>query len=136
MPGKVSTRVVVNRKALTAIREGEVAGMERLALAVLATAQPNVPDAPPYGEGLVVEGDYGVWSDGRKVAGGASKPRSVRTKEGVTIVVGYPFPMRFYEEGTIHQPARPVLTPAMLAELPNAHGYLRPEIQGHLRRVP
>ena len=135
MPGKVSTRVVINRKALTAIREGEVAGMERLALAVLATANPNVPDAPPYGEGLVVEGDYGIWADGKKVAGGASKPRSLRTKEGVTMITGYPFPMRFYEEGTVHQPARPVVTPAVLEDISNTPGYMQAEISPRLRNL-
>jgi hypothetical protein len=135
MARRISSRVVLNRKCLTAIREGEVAGLEAFGQAVLATAQPNVPDDIPYGEGLVTEGDYGVWSDGKKVAGGGGKPRGVRTKEGVTLVVGFPFPMRFYEKGTVHQPARPVLTPAMLGELGSVVGHMSRSVRSALAKL-
>lgn len=135
MARKISSRTVLNRKALTAIREGAVAGLEDLGKAVLATAHPHVPDDLPYGVGLIVEGDYGVWSDGKKVAGNGSKPRSVKTREGVTLVVGFPFPMRLYELGSVHQPSRPVLTPAMLEEIPGTESFIRPAVQQKLAGV-
>jgi hypothetical protein len=133
MARRVSSRTVLNRKALTAIREGHVAGLEAMAQRTLELAQPNVPDDPKTPEQIV--GDYGVWADGKKVAGTGPKPRAVRTKQGVTMVVGYPFPMRFYEEGTVHQPARPVLTPVMLDVAPDVANFVRLEVRPRLARV-
>lgn len=131
MARKVNARTVVNRQALTAIRAGEVNGMEALGQAIVARVHP--PDDPATKARIPV--DYGVWADGRKVAGGASKPHGTAIKQGVTLVVGVGFPGRFNEIGTSHQPARPFFTPEVLAELPETGNYLRPKVQAALRGV-
>lgn len=132
MARKVNARTVVNRKALTAIRAGFVDGMENVGRRVLEVAQPNVPDATPFGEGLVTSGDYGIWADGRKVAGTAAKPRGAKVKQGVTLIVGYGFPGRFQELGTVKMAANPFLTPAMTEVLPGADAFLKPAVRAKL----
>ncbi len=111
MVRKTNVRTVVNRQALTDIRAKEVDAMEALGQRFLEVVRP--PDAPPLGQGLVQTGDWGVWADGKKVAGTAPKPRSVRVKQyGVILIAGFGFPARFNEIGTIRQPPRPFVTPA------------------------
>lgn len=122
---RTNARTVINRKALTAIRAGLVDGVEDLGRAIVARINP--PDDPTTSETIGV--DYGVWADGRKVAGGATKPRSQSVRKGVTLVVGVGFPGRFNEIGTVHQPARPFFTPEVLAEIPETAGYLRPAVK-------
>lgn len=134
MARRESSRCVLNRRALNAIAQGFVAGMAEMGAAVIETAHP--PDATPFGEGLVTTGDWGVWAAGKKVAGTAAKPRSARTKEGITLVAGFGFPGRFQELGTIHQPARPFLTPAMLQVIPGAADFIRRPVRKALARVP
>lgn len=130
-----SSRTVLNRRTLNALQAGFVDGLEDLGQAVLAATHP--PHDDPAGQGLQVAGDYGVWANGRKVAGGATrKPRSVRTGKGITLVVGFPFPARFNEIGTVHQPARPFLTPAVLAETPNTPDLLGRKVRARLSGLP
>ncbi len=132
MARRVSYRTVINRKALSALHGAFVDAMAAVGTAVIAATRP--PDATPFGKGLVTTGDWGVWDGTRKVAGTASKPRSVKlSKTGITLVAGYGFPGRFQEFGTIAQPPRPFLTPAMLNELPNTENRLRPAAQRALR---
>jgi hypothetical protein len=128
MPRKISARTVVNRKALDAIRAGLVDGMEAIGQAFVGRADP--PDDPTTAERII--GDYGIWADGRKVAGTATKPRRTSVKQGVTLIAGFPFPARFNELGTIHQPARPFATPAMTETLPGAAGYIKPKVRAKL----
>lgn len=131
MARKPNVRTVLNRRALTAIRAGLVDGVEGLGQAIVARTHP--PDDPRTAETIGV--DYGVWADGRKVAGGASKPRGQSVRKGVTLVVGVGFPGRFNEIGTVHQPARPFFTPEVLAEIPETAGYLRPAVKAAIGRV-
>lgn len=120
---KISVRTVVNRKALTAIREAHVAALEDMGQQLLAVAK--VPDDPPYGVGMIQTGTYGVWSDGRKVAGLARKPRGVRLPtSGVVMVAGYGFPAHFLEFGTIRMRPQPFVTPAALEVVPQAKTHL------------
>lgn len=133
MARKVSVRTVVNRQALTAAREGAVAAMEDLGQRFLAVAE--VPDAPPLGKGLVETGQYGVWSDGRKVAGTATRPHGERIpKQGVLLIAGYGFPAHFLEWGTIKMPAIPFVTPAALQVIPQGKPTLIDRINAKLRR--
>jgi hypothetical protein len=128
MAGRVSARTVVNRAALDAIRGAFVDGMAAMGTALVAGTHP--PDDDPIGVGLVKEGDWAVWSDGKKVAGTGAKPKGVTTRHGVTLVVGYPFPARFNELGTIHQPARPFFTPTVLRIVPGvSEDYLRAPVR-------
>lgn len=133
MARKVNARTVVNRQALDAIRAGIVDAMEAMGQRVLSVAR--VPDAPPYGQGLVETGDFGVWSDGKKVAGGASKPKGVTVKRGATLIVGFGFPGRFVELGTVKMAAQPFLTPAMNEVIPGAADFLKPAVRKKLAGV-
>jgi hypothetical protein len=160
MAGKVSARVVMNRKALDAIRGGFVDGMAAMGAAILAKAHP--PDDDPIGVGLVHEGGWGVWADGKKVAtspsepvqrieesvsggsfghavkvhrarkvgGAVTLPRGLKVKQGITLVVGFGFPARFNELGTIHQPARPFFTPVVMETIPGmAEDFLKSPVR-------
>lgn len=113
MARKVNVRTVLNRQALDQMRAGWVDGFEDLALEVLAYA--DVPDADPQDIGLVERGGWGIWADGKKVAGPGNKPRGLRVKRYVVVMaVGYGFPGRFQETGTVNQPPNPFVTPAFL----------------------
>ena len=57
--------------------------------------------------------------DGKKVGQdqpGIRKPRDFKVRgQGVAVAGGYSFPARFNEMGTVRQPARPFLGPALMA---------------------
>ena len=132
---KVTARTVLNRRALSAVREGEVAGMEEVGQRFREVIRP--PDAAPYGKGLIQTPDYGVWIGGKKVAGTATKPRSVKVRQrGAVLIAGEGFPGRFQELGTVHNPPQPHVTPAMLEVLPGAGGYIKPAVRNRLARLP
>lgn len=120
----VTARTVLNHQALDEIRRKFVDGMAEIGAHVIEVARPHVPDAPPIGKGLIETGDWAVFADARKVAGTAAKPRREVPKQGVTLLAGYGWPARFQEEGTIHQPARPFVTPAFLEVMPDKDGIL------------
>lgn len=136
MARKIPVRVVVNRRAITAAREGFVAGMEDIGQRVLALGEGKIPDATPFGEGLVTTSDYGIWVDGKKVAGGATKPRRVVAKQGVTLIVGYGFPGRFQSLGTTEIAPNPdwFVTP-MNEVLPGTGAYLKAPVKAALAKV-
>lgn len=120
MARRPSARVVLNRSMLTALRMGFADGVEEIAKTIVETADP--PDATPFGRGLVTDGGWLVYDGPRKVAGGSlrglqpKKPRAfgVRGTAGIVGIAGFGFPARFQETGTVHQPARPFFTPAVL----------------------
>jgi hypothetical protein len=127
---KVSSRVVVNRAALTQLQGAFADGMAAIGELVIGITRP--PDATPFGEGLVTTGDWGVWTGGRKTHGTATKPRAAKlARGGITLVAGWGFPARFQEMGTVHQPARPFYTPRIIEVLPDAASFIR----GPVRRV-
>lgn len=121
----LTSRMVLNRKAFAEVELAEVDGMFAVAERVLEVAR--VPDAPPHGRGLI-EGGGAIAYAGRKkvngtLIGGRSikKPRDARLDpSGLTVIVGFGFPARFVELGTIDTPAEPFLTPAVAAVVPNA----------------
>lgn len=126
-----ASRVELNRAAMGEVLTAAGDGLLALADAMLARARP--PDAPPYGKGLVKAGGTGVWVNGKKTGGNASKPRALRlSKPGITAIVGYGFPGRFVELGTIDTPAEPFLTPAVMAEVPNAEVHIGPATRRRL----
>lgn len=125
MPSKINSTTRLNRAALDQARGAFVDAMAELGAQTIATAEPNVPDATPIGVGLVTTGDWGVWVGGRKVAGTARKPRGARLKKGIALLVGYDFPGRFLETGTVKMAAEPFLTPAMMATLPRKDGFFK-----------
>jgi hypothetical protein len=135
MARKINARTVANKRALDAITRGLVDGMADLGRTILHDTRP--PDEPPLGKGLVATGDWGVWNGTRKVDGTATKPKTVRLERngGITLIVGYGFPGRFNELGTINQPARPFLTPAVLEEIPSTEDHLKAPVRRALAEV-
>jgi hypothetical protein len=115
---KPSKRVVMNREALDAIRLGMADGTHNVGMAIIEGAQ--VPDAPPYGVGLVDTGRVVTLVDGRKVAGEGTPPREAKVGKGTVTIFGFGFPGRFQELGTSKQPARPFLTPSVQEQIPSA----------------
>jgi hypothetical protein len=128
-----SKTVVLNRKALTALGEGIADGFIAVAERALELAAPNVPDAPPYGVGLVKTGAYVVYANGRKVGGKGSLRR--KEKKGIVMYAGYGFPMHLYELGSVHQPPRPVFAPAFFQATRDITPTVKPFVQQALGQV-
>jgi hypothetical protein len=123
-PRKTSTRVVTNRAALDKAWLAVADGLLEVGQAIVDDAHP--PDATPYGQGLVDRGAAAVWVNGKKIGGGADKPRGIRVRQYPIVgVAGFGFPARYQETGTVHQPARPFLTPAAVRVKGNAAGTIR-----------
>lgn len=118
-------RVVLNRRAFDEITLAEADGVFELAKRVLEVV--HVPDAPVYGQGLVQGGGALAWAGGKKVGGtqiggrAIRKPRGLRTPATeVVAIVGFGFPARFVELGTVDTPAQPFLSRAVNSVLPGA----------------
>ena len=107
----------MNRAAFDAIRLGMADGGQAVGERIVASANP--PDAEPFGRGLVKAGRAVTYLDGRKVAGTGTAPRGAIPGGGQATVVGFGFPGRFQELGTVHHAAQPFLTPAIQGEAPN-----------------
>jgi hypothetical protein len=140
-----STRVVLNRAALEAVDLAVADGLLEQAQRIVEAARPpsDVGQTPDVTHGhprpaLIDTGGAAVWA-GKKKVGGAktlgkevSKPRAVRLDVGIiTAIGGFGFPGRFQEMGTVHQPARPFLTPKFLAMAPDVAGPLREAVRRH-----
>jgi hypothetical protein len=136
MPRKPSKRVVYNRSVADALLLGVADGLLAVADEIIATAQPDVPDAEPFGRGLVTTGGTVAYLDGKKVGGAATKPRSARIpKSGIAAFAGYGFPARFQELGTVNHPPQPFATPAMNRVVVNAEQHIKPKVAARLRGV-
>jgi hypothetical protein len=108
--------VQLNGKTVADLRAAAAEGLHAICEQVIANARP--PDATPYGEGLVQNHGIAVFVDGRQVAGNAETvPPGAEVSEGIVALVGYGFPARFQELGTIRQPARPFFSPAVAETL-------------------
>ena len=95
---RVSSRTVLNRKALNDFGLAVAEGVEEVMRTIVEVADP--PDATPFGEGLVTSGGWLVFNGTKKVGGGSlrgkqpTKPRSERLpKEGITGIAGFSFAM-------------------------------------------
>ena len=129
-----NNRVALNRAALDAITLGMADGLLALADAVIAATK--VPDAPVLGVGLIEEGGTVAYVLGKKVGGSAKKPSAMKVRKlGVAIAGGFPFPARFAELGTVNQPARPFLTPALMAMVPDAAPFIKAKVAERLRAL-
>lgn len=128
-------RVVMNREALDAITLGSADGLQLVGERIIEAAGPNVPDEPPLNVGLVDRHGVATYVNGKKVAGNGTVPRSGRQPTGIMTVFGYGFPARFNETGTIHQPARPFLTPAAAGTVPGTAEVVAETISRRLTAV-
>jgi hypothetical protein len=114
----VSTRVVLNRAAMSDLHRAWAEGVEEIVRTIIDVAKPN--DAPPFGQGLVTRGGWLVYDGNKKVAGGSEqgtqpkKPRAAKTVPGmITGFAGYGFPARFHEMGTVNHGPHPFFVPAV-----------------------
>jgi hypothetical protein len=113
---KASAKVVLNRAALSELHLAWAEGVEEICKTIVEVAEPN--DAAPYGEGLVDGGGWLVYAGSKKVGGGSlagvqpKKPRAAVLIAGITGIVGWRFPARFHNNGTVDTPANPFFTSA------------------------
>lgn len=114
-----TSRVVINRQAFDEITLAIADGLFAVAERVLEVVHP--PDAPPQGQGLVQGGGAVAYVGNKKVNGTTiggkqiKKPRNLRAQPGEAVAaVGFGFPARFEELGTVDAPANPFLTPAVM----------------------
>lgn len=119
---KAQVRTTINRRKIKQMQEANARGLADMGQAILDTAR--VPDAPPYGRGLIETGAYVVTRDGNDVAGTAEVPRG-QGGRGAYLAVGYDFPGRFLEGGTIKMAAQPFVGPAADEVIPHKDEYIR-----------
>jgi hypothetical protein len=101
-------RVVFHRDVAQRLRLGIAEGQAELGRRILETAYPNVPVRTGA---LRESGSFAVTVDGELVAGDAEVPSR---EPGVAVFVGYAWPARALELGTIYVTPRPWLTPAIV----------------------
>lgn len=157
-PTRAQVRVQTNRKAFTAIELGIADGLFTVGKNILLRARPpsdvgeetpsmvaeeKTERRPP----LIKNGGVIAYIDRRKVASFGldgkepKKPRGGNARLAahgwlrVVAFVGFGFPGRFVELGTIKMPARPFLTPAAGEELPGAIPIIRRRVQFLLERM-
>lgn len=115
MPGSVTVKV--NRAGRAQINEAAAWGLLAVGRAVLAGVRSRLP-SPPGRSGrstgrMADQSSATLYMRGAEVAAEGGASRSPSDAQGdIVVVVGLPFPGRFYETGTSKQPARPVLGPA------------------------
>jgi hypothetical protein len=129
-----TTKLQMSRMVLNQERLGDVVfivadGFFEAGRVIVERASAHAPDYPyptkrfPFGlgEGLPRQGGVLVYAGNKKTHGFSlrgdqpKKPRSVKestAKHSVATVVGFGFPARFNELGTIRMPAHPFLGPA------------------------
>jgi hypothetical protein len=137
-------RVVLNRQALTQVGLAVAEGMVAVGREILDVADP--PDSPlepyPLGEGLPKQGGVLGYFDGKKIDGYGQdgkqpkKPRRADVKRGITVVVGWGFPARFNELGTVKHPAQPFASPAVDQVSPRVVDIIRRVVSARLGSRP
>lgn len=114
-----------------------------MAVGEATVREANPPDAKPHGVGLVTNGGWLAYYDGRKVGGGGldgkqpKPPRSARISKslGIVVLAGFGFPGRFQEFGTAHHAAQPFFSPAVDRVLPRAHDIMRQHVRPKLGAI-
>ena len=115
MPKAVT--VTVNHAGREQINVAAAYGMIAVGRAVLQGVRRRLPSPPGLSgraTGALRDGaSAAVYMRGTEVDGeGPNRPARQDAAGEIVAVVGLPFPGRFYDTGTAHQPARPVLGPA------------------------
>lgn len=138
-------RVIMNRGALDQVQLGMADGLLQLGQQILdrarSTMVPGHLDAPPYGEGLIASGHVLTYALGKKVGGEegeTGKPRGMKAPKN-QVVLGVWFSSRLahlHELGTIKMPARPFLTPAVMATVGEAGPYVQRAIAKRAASAP
>jgi HK97 gp10 family phage protein len=146
MAKRASSRVVLNRAALSKVRLALADGLMEVGRTIVETAAEQAPDSPydpfPIGEGLPKQGGVLVYVDNQKVdgwhirGGQPRKPRVARGSKGITAYAGFGFPGRFAEFGTARTPAQPFFTPATRQVQPHVSDIMRSVVDPALDRMP
>lgn len=121
----VSAKVKLRKAALDEAVRIVADGAFEAGRVIVEIASANAPDSPydpyPTGEGLPKQGGVLAYVGGEKVDGWSirgpqpAKPRAARVmvkSRFISVLVGFGFPARFAEGGTIRTPAQPFLAPA------------------------
>jgi hypothetical protein len=131
---KPSAKVVLNRGKLDAAVLAVADGFLEVGKTIVELAGESAPDSPydpyPTGQGLPNQGGVLVSVNGAKTAGWSQRgtqpkmPRAARgMKQGIVTIVGFGYPARFAEMGTVRTPAHPFLAPA------------RDQVKGHIPEI-
>lgn len=120
----LSAKVRLRHEALTHAVKAVADGLYAAGVEIVTEAGGSAPDSPydpyPTGEGLPKQGGVLAYVGNQKVNGMSlrgsqpAKPRAARTLtrgHSVTVIVGFGFPARFAETGTVDTPAQPFLAP-------------------------
>jgi HK97 gp10 family phage protein len=143
MARKTSTRVVLNRSRVDRVHLAFATGVYQVAKEILRAT--DAPDATPWGTGLVTNGGALLYRGRNKLAGVGLDGRQPRPPRAAKVsanpdliqaIVGYGFPGRFQEFGTVRQPARPFLTPAAQQVIPNAGPIMASVVRPALAKMP
>ena len=145
---KVRYSIKLNRRAFDAIALGMADGLFASGQDIVHAISAQAPDSPkpPWGlgGGLVKQGGVIAYVDGRKVGDYAldgktpKKPRAVKIRDirgQIVVIVGWGFPARFVNFGTIRSRANPFFNRGVAEELPQTAGRLREPVQNRLRLV-
>jgi hypothetical protein len=150
MPLKTSSRVVKNRAAWDGLALGIADAFLKAGEDIRRDAYEHAPFDLDHEEHAIAHGrgakdphmrdtdHVGVWIDGRKIGGGANKPRNLRMPHGqIVMAVGFGDPLsHLHEQGTIKMPAQPFLLPAFNRKIEGASRYLAPAVKARVDRVP
>lgn len=125
------SRVKLNRKSVDNVRLAIADGTAAIGKAVIEAA--DVPDAAPYGEGLIVSGGTITYVGSKKVGSWhqsgdePKKPRALRVRGSdiIQTAAGWNFPGHLLEFGTVNMAAQPFATPARNRVEPRAAGLMR-----------
>jgi hypothetical protein len=129
--------MVLNQSALDKVTLAVADGVFEVGRTIIELAAERAPDYPeptaefPFGagEGLPRQGGVLVYVGNKKTHGWSlrgdqpKKPRSIRDvvkRNSVVAAIGFGFPARFNELGTIRQRARPFLAPSRDEVAPHA----------------
>jgi len=125
-------RVALHRQAVDQVALAVADGLFEVGKAIIENARP--PDLPPFGEGLIEGGGVLAYVDGKKVNGWhkdgkqPKPPRAARVSKGkgAVVIVGWGFPSRLVELGSIHNTPNPFFTPSVDETLPRSQSIMAP----------
>lgn len=147
-PRGLSTKVKLRRERLSEATRIVADGLFECGRVTIDYASASAPDSPfdpyPTGEGLPKQGGVLVYVGNDKVngfstrGGQPNKPRAARIltrNHSVTCLIGFGFPGRFAESGTVDTPAQPFLAPTrdrLAGAYPRIVGDVtRPKLKGN-----
>jgi hypothetical protein len=144
---KPSTRVVLNRAALTEVGLALADGFMEVGKTIVEVAAGDAPDSPydpfPAGEGLPKQGGVLVYVEGAKVDGWSTRGvqpkidrRTTDRRGTIAAVIGFGFPGRLAHAGTLKHRGDPFLLRAMNSVLPHIVNIMKPFVSRRLGSKP